>query len=164
MGRNTKLIIGEGFALTGGQFTNCLGCLRGSCIQIDDGATIKIGNYTGMSDVSLWARKGIEIGNYVTIGAGTIINDSNSHSLDYRERRKERSSKIDYSLLNLHRKKIIIENDVFIGANCIIGKGVKIGKRAIIAAGSVVSKDVPCDEIWGGNPAAFKRKIDYEHE
>ena len=51
---------------------------------------------------------------------------------------------------------IDVEDDVWIGAASVILSGVKIGRGAIIAAGSVVTKDVPSCEIWGGNPA---RKI-----
>jgi acetyltransferase-like isoleucine patch superfamily enzyme len=60
---------------------------------------------------------------------------------------------------NASSKPIIIEDDVFIGTNCIIGKGITIGARSVIAAGSVVVKNVPADEIWGGNPAKFIKKI-----
>lgn len=48
---------------------------------------------------------------------------------------------------------IIIEDDVFIGMNCLILKGVTIGARSIIAAGSVVTKSIPSDCIAAGNPA-----------
>ena len=48
---------------------------------------------------------------------------------------------------------------MFIGTSCIIGKGVTIGENSVIAAGSVVVKNVPSNEIWGGNPAKFIRKI-----
>ena len=50
-------------------------------------------------------------------------------------------------------KQTIVEDDVWIGYNSIIIGGVKIGKGSVIAAGSVVTKDVPPCEIWGGNPA-----------
>ena len=53
----------------------------------------------------------------------------------------------------------LMKDDVFIGANCYIGKGVIIGDRSIVAAGSVVVKSIPADEIWGGNPAKFIKKI-----
>ena len=53
-------------------------------------------------------------------------------------------------------KGIIINEDVWIGANAIILKGVEINKGAIIAAGSVVTNSIPSYEIWGGVPA---RKI-----
>lgn len=55
-------------------------------------------------------------------------------------------------------KKIIIQNDVWIGANCIITAGVKIGTGAVIAAGSVVTKDVEPNSIVGGVPAKLIRK------
>lgn len=50
----------------------------------------------------------------------------------------------------------VIEDDVWIGTRTVIMSGVKIGKGSIIAAGSIVTKDIPPCEIWGGNPA---RKI-----
>lgn len=50
-------------------------------------------------------------------------------------------------------KPIIIGNHVLIGTQCMILKGVTIGDRSIIAAGSVVTKDIPSDCIAGGNPA-----------
>lgn len=50
-------------------------------------------------------------------------------------------------------KQIIIEDDVWIGANCVITAGVTIGKHCVIAAGSVVTKSVPAFSVAGGNPA-----------
>lgn len=52
-------------------------------------------------------------------------------------------------------RPVIIEDDVWCGANVIILKGVTIGKGAIVAAGSVVTRDIPPCEVWGGNPARF---------
>lgn len=52
-------------------------------------------------------------------------------------------------------RQFCIGNDVWIGSRSLIMKGVTIGDGAIIAAGSVVTKDVPPYEIWGGNPAHF---------
>ena len=153
------LSIGDNFIITGGRFINTLGCRRGSCIQVSKNARLCIGSNCGMSDVSIKARKGITIGNYVVIGSETIINDSNAHPINYLERRKERNIK-DKTFANIIHDEIVIEDDVFIGARCIIGKGVRIGARSVIAAGSVVVKDVPADEIWGGNPAKFIKKID----
>lgn len=157
-----RLHLGNSSVITGGSFRNPLGCLRGSCIKIDRDAIVSIGNYTAASDVSIRAREKIIIGKYVTIGAETIINDSNSHCLDYRERRKEHSAGLDWQALPIKKAPIIIGDDVFIGARCIIGKGVTIGARSVIAAGSVVVKNIPEDEIWGGNPAVFIKKIIYE--
>ena len=54
---------------------------------------------------------------------------------------------------------VIIEDDVMIGANSVILEGVRIGKGAVVAAGSVVTKSIPSGEVWAGNPAKFLRKI-----
>jgi len=56
-------------------------------------------------------------------------------------------------------KEIIIDDDVLVGANTIILKGVHIGARSVIGAGSVVTKDIPEDSIVAGNPAKVIKKI-----
>ena len=58
---------------------------------------------------------------------------------------------------------IVVGNDVWIGRESVIMPGVKIGDGAIIAAYSVVSKDIPAYTVWGGNPAGFiKPRFDDE--
>ncbi|QFT08590.1 Putative acetyltransferase [Vibrio sp. THAF190c] len=57
---------------------------------------------------------------------------------------------------------IVIENDVWLGASCIILTGVTIGEGAIIAAGSVVTKSVEPYSIVGGNPAKLIKKRENE--
>lgn len=52
-------------------------------------------------------------------------------------------------------ENVKIENNVFIGAHTTILKGVTIGSNAIIGACSVITKDIPANEIWAGNPARF---------
>lgn len=116
-------------------------------------AMLTIGDNSGMNGVMIYCSKKVVIGNHVKIGGGTRISDSNHHSLDYKIRRTSEDSKQAKS------SPIIISDDVFIGANCYIGKGVTIGDRSIVAAGSVVVKSIPADEIWGGNPAKFIKKI-----
>ncbi len=150
--------IGDNVIIAGGYNINTLGVKRGCQIRTDNDAYLRIGKNSGLSDVSIWAQMGITIGDFVTIGAGTIINDSNNHCLNYIERRNEKGCK-HRKLLNISHKPIVIGNDVFIGAYSIIGKGVTIGERSIIAAGSVVTKDIPADEVWGGNPARFIKKL-----
>ena len=55
---------------------------------------------------------------------------------------------------------VVIEDNVFIGARCIINKGVRIGEKTMIAAGSVVVKDIPANCIAGGNPCKVIKYID----
>ena len=126
-----------------------------SQICVLQGASLKIGDNTGMSQVAITCAKRIVIGSNVKIGAGTLIFDTNFHSTDYRLRR----NRVDDSN-NSIKADVVIEDDCFIGARCIIGKGVHIGARSIIAAGSVVVKDIPRDCIAGGNPCRVIKQID----
>ncbi|MFV0217919.1 N-acetyltransferase [Empedobacter falsenii] len=60
---------------------------------------------------------------------------------------------------NFELKKTVIKKSASIGANATILAGISIGANTLIGAGSVVTKDVPDNEIWVGNPAKFLRKI-----
>lgn len=130
-------------------------CIDYGCSKISTmkDAVLKIGDYSGMSNTLLHCYEKITIGNHVNIGAGTMIFDTNFHSTNW-EKRKNRIEDI----ANAKTAPINIGDYVFIGARCIIGKGVTIGDKSIIAAGSVVTKDIPAGEIWGGNPAKFISK------
>lgn len=55
---------------------------------------------------------------------------------------------------------VVIKDGAFIGAHCIILKGVTIGENSIVGAGSVVTKSIPDGEIWAGNPVKFIRRVD----
>lgn len=149
-----KLVIGDCFSLTSSLMLNPLGRNIKSMIRVDSDAEVIIGNNVGMSCVSIWAKNKIIIGNNVKLGSGVIVMDSNIHSLDYKLRMSTRTD-----ALNAVSKRIIIGDHAFIGVNSIITKDVSIGKRSIVAAGSVVVKSIPNDEIWGGNPAKFISKI-----
>lgn len=121
--------------------------LRGS-IRVENGATLTIGDNVGISAASIWCKLSIQIGNNVNIGADTILLDTDGHSLDHLVRRNRQLDPCSDK-----RRPIVIEDDVLIGARCIILKGVTIGARSIIGAGSVVTKNIPPDTIAAGNPA-----------
>ena len=53
---------------------------------------------------------------------------------------------------------VTLEKDCFIGINTVICNSVTIGENSIVGAGSIVTKDIPANEIWAGNPARFIRK------
>lgn len=152
--KNSELLIGDNFSVASGLMINPLGRNLKSTIRLDENAHIIIGNNVGMSNVCLWSKKKIIIGNNVKLGSGVVIIDSDMHSLDFIQRRNYKTD-----ATNAKKNKVIIEDDVFIGLNSIITKGVKIGRQSIIAAGSVVIKSIPSCEIWGGNPARFIKKI-----
>ena len=81
------------------------------------------------------------------VGGNVRIYDHDYHSLDFELRRGRQDGD------HVRSRPVFIGDDVFIGVNAIILKGVTIGDRAIIGAGSVVAHSVPADEIWAGNPA-----------
>lgn len=115
---------------------------------------MNIGNNVGISSSCIWCSKSIAIGNNVKIGSGCIILDTDSHSLDFVNRR---DSSLDH--MNTNRQPIVIEDDALIGTHSIILKGVTIGARSIIGAGSVVTKDIPADCVAAGNPCRVIKMI-----
>ena len=143
------IAVGERFNMYSGIGQTSLGANRQSSLLCWQGGFIKIGNDVGISDSTLSASVGITIGDHVRIGSGCLLHDSNAHSLRA-EHRRWPEVKSDVVM-----QPIVIGNDVFIGARCIIQKGVTIGSGSIVAAGSVVACDIPANEIWGGNPARF---------
>jgi acetyltransferase-like isoleucine patch superfamily enzyme len=99
--------------------------------------------------------KSVSIGKNVRIAGGVQIYDNNSHPVDYLSRRDNGGV-----LTAKDVEGIIIEDDVWIGTSSIILKGVHIGLCSIVAAGSVVTKDVPPNVIVAGNPARVVKKLD----
>ena len=103
----------------------------------------------------------VNIGNNVNIGGDCLIIDSDAHPHDFIKRRREYAYTVDQETFfkEIPSAPITIDNDCWIGARCIILKGVHIGARSIIAAGSIVTKDIPSDCIAAGNPAKILKKI-----
>lgn len=120
-------------------------------IWVREGATLCIGNNAGLNGVLVYASNSVHIGDNVCVGGGTRIMDTDFHPLDYNARKN--------GIEGTYSAPIVIENDVFVGTECLILKGVTIGARSIVAAGSVVTKNIPSDEVWGGNPAHFIRSL-----
>ncbi len=138
--------------------------IRGKLEIFYDGGQIIIGDRCYIGDHSrIWAADKIKIGNDVLIAHNVNIFDNDTHPIDYIERRIDAENMIRKNARNYDRKEfkslrkspIEIGDDVWIGCNSIILKGVKIGDRAIVAAGSVVTKDVPPNCIVAGNPASI---------
>lgn len=156
-----SLTIGDNFTFSSGDGINPL-CrnLRGK-IFIDKDASIVIGNNVGISSACLWAKVRITIGDKVKIGGDCILMDTDAHNLDYQIRNGGETDEngISIDTLSANSSPIVIENDVLIGTRCIILKGVTIGARSIIAAGSVVTKSIPADCIAGGNLCKVIRYI-----
>lgn len=142
------LIIGDSCYISSGSNINPLCSKDNGFISVEKGALLTIGNKCAMSSPRIWAHQEITIGDYVMLGANVTIVDSDCHSMNHECRRK-----IAIDQHNKKNKAVHIEDDVFIGMNTMILKGVTIGARSVIGAGSVVTKSIPADCIAAGNPA-----------
>jgi acetyltransferase-like isoleucine patch superfamily enzyme len=99
----------------------------------------------------LCAAERITIGDNVVVGANTSIVDTDFHPLD-REKRRDQPS-------GGQTAPVVIGDDVFVGMNCLILKGVTIGDGSVVGAGSVVTRSVPQDVVVAGNPARIIREL-----
>lgn len=128
-----------------------LSCRCGGGIIVVNNAHLEIKKLYMNNNVTIFCSNRIEIGEEVIIGDNVLIRDTDSHQIYYEGHTQEVSS------------LIIIEDHVWIGVNCTILKGVRIGKGAVIAAGAVVTKDIPAGCLAGGVPAkVLKQNISWK--
>ena len=108
-------------------------------------AKIKIGNNVGISGATIYARKGISIGDNTLIGGNVKILDNDFHPIEIEYRNANDVDKIK-------SKEIVIGKNCFIGVNSIILKGTVLGEGCIVGAGSVVSGQFKPNSVIVGNP------------
>ena len=133
-GNNNKIFIGS----------NC--CLKNLTIDMkNDNSVIKIGDKTSIEEARITSFEPykIEIGKDCMFSANIVIMNTDVHKI----------YDIDTGLKTNEGKEISIGNHVWLGIRTIILKGVSIGDNAIVAAGSIVTKDVKANTIVSGNPA-----------
>ena len=115
-------------------------------------AFIKIGRDSLVGEYSvIRGQGGVTVGDRVYTSPGTQIIAVN-HVFDDPER--------PFVEQGITAQGIVIEDDVWLGSNCVITDGVRVGKGAVVAAGAVVTKDVPPHTIVAGVPAKVIREID----
>jgi acetyltransferase-like isoleucine patch superfamily enzyme len=137
--------------------------IRGELMIFGHGGRISIGEwcYVGVG-TRIWSAGSIEIGNRVLISHGVNIFDNLTHPLKAAERH-EQAKQIFTSGhprdISLDEKPVKICDDAWIGAGAMILRGVTVGKGGIVAAGAVVTSDVPPYTIVAGNPAVVVREL-----
>ena len=127
------------------------------------GGSITMGDNCSLSPYSrIVSAKKIVIGDRVLIAHNVNIIDNISHPLDARLRHEDfiNSYAIGMQQYDIKAQEVIIENDVWIGFNSTIMKGVTIGRGAIIGAGSVVTKDIRPWTVNAGNPLKCIRELE----
>lgn len=155
--------IGNNCTIMSGAGLNPLSRNIKTCIYVGKKATLKLGNDVGISSSTLWVKESVSIGNSVAIGADCIIMDTDAHNLDWKIRCSEETNEYGESvdMVTAASAPIVIEDNVLVGARCIILKGVTIGARSIIGSGSIVTKDIPSDCIAAGNTCKVIKSIVY---
>ena len=117
-----------------------LGAMPGGVLSIGDRTYINSG-------ASICAQKSVKIGARCAIGNQVLVMDTDFHSIE------------DHTQPGIARP-VVIEDDVWLSARVIVLKGVTIGRGAVVAAGAVVTKDVPPYTLVGGVPAKFIRSME----
>ncbi len=142
---NGRIKIGNNCTFRSNSTSNLIG-INHKCIisTLKVGAQIIIGDGCGFSGTVIGSEKRVILGNHVRCGANTIISDSDYHSDDPRSGPP---------------KEVVIEDNVWLGVNTVVLKGVTIGKNSLIGANSVVTKNIPENVIAAGNPCKVIRII-----
>ena len=145
--------IGKNLRLNTG-FYKPLGRPQKCLFTIGKNATLTIGDNVGICGTAIVCHKNIIIEDNVFVGGNCVIYDTDFHDLNYKLRTSQPEN-----LTFVKRKEVIIKRNAFIGSHTTILKGVIIGEGAVIGACSVVSRNIPDFEIWGGNPIQFLSKV-----
>jgi acetyltransferase-like isoleucine patch superfamily enzyme len=157
-----------GFRLAGVEIAQGWSCYGLPILQVHRQSRLKIGanasfrssvysNPLGVNHACLlctWSivcAEKITIGNRVFMGANSTITDTDFHPIEAATRNERPADGAT--------APITIGDDVFIGMNCLILKGVSIGSGVVIGAGSVVTKDIPAGVVAAGNPAKVIREL-----
>lgn len=144
----STISIGKGCRFMSKSWGNLIG-LNHQCIlaTTEKDARIVIGNNCSFSGVSVRCYKEIILGNNVRCGANVLIMDGDGHLDDPRSGKS---------------KPVHIGDNVWLGTDVKVMKGVTIGANSLIGAGSIVTKDIPANVIAVGSPCRVIRSIDEE--
>ncbi len=157
--RHNKVIVGE----------DCL--IAANVIFEGTGGEVLIGNRVYIGSSKIFCRNRVVFEDNILVSWGVTFYDHNSHSLDYLDRRRDITNVLagyknengDYlnnkDWSSVKSAQIIIKSDSWIGMDAMILKGVTVGEGAIVAARSVVSKDVPPFTVVAGNPAKIVKYL-----
>ncbi|CEJ74648.1 galactoside O-acetyltransferase [[Clostridium] sordellii] len=145
--KRSKLNIGENCTIRSSFLSNLVGLSQRTIIVTrTEEANINIGNNVGISGATIYARKGITIGDNTLVGGNTKILDNDFHPIEVEARNRDDKYAI-------RSKEVTIGKNCFIGCNSLILKGTKIGEGCVVGAGSVVSGEFSSNVVIAGNPA-----------
>lgn len=145
------LIVGDNVRIISGS-QNYVGGNRRTSIWVGRDSNMKIEDKCAISNATFVCLKKIEILKGTFIGGGCEIYDTDFHAISPDDRAEDR---------HLPVGTITIGPNAFIGGFSTILKDVSIGEGAVVGANSLVTKNIPPYEIWGGVPARFIKKVSH---
>ena len=159
--KGATLKIGDGVTVKSSFLSNLVGLYsRTIIVTRSPEAVIEIGNNVGISGATIYARKGIFIGDNTCIGGNCKILDNDFHPIEAETRNSLlRDSKGGDSDL-VPSKEIRIGKNCFLGCNSIILKGTVLGDGCVVGAGAVVSGRFEDNSVIAGNPAKVIKKLE----
>jgi acetyltransferase-like isoleucine patch superfamily enzyme len=150
-GDSSKIVVGSHSRVLGDLFT------------FAHGGEIRIGQWCYIGEASrIWSAASIELGNRVLVSHSVNIFDSLTHPIQAAARHAQVKCIFEEGHprnLSLDESPVRIGDDAWIGAGAMVLRGVTVGEGGIIAAGAVVTKDVPPYTIVAGNPAVVVREL-----
>jgi acetyltransferase-like isoleucine patch superfamily enzyme len=140
-------------------------CYAGCSFALGKNGTCSIGDFTLVNGALIMAEERIEIGSHCLISWNVGIADSDFHPIEPAQRLIDAQALAPFFKGRPPRPKlrtipVIIADNVWIGMNATILKGVTIGENSVVAAGAVVTKSVPPNVVVAGNPAVVIKRFD----
>ncbi|MEO5721854.1 MAG: acyltransferase [Chthoniobacterales bacterium] len=139
-------------------------CYAGCSFAIGLKGSCSIGDFTLVNGALIMAEERITIGSHCLISWNVGLADSDFHPLEAAQRRLDAQALAPYFKDRpprpaLRTAPVVICDNVWIGMNAVVLKGVTIGENSVIAAGAIVSKNVPANVVVAGNPGVIVREL-----
>lgn len=150
--KGSEISLGDEVVCVSSFLANLMGLYQRSVILARAGGKIVLEDDVRMSAVTIYSRSSIHIGKHTSIGGNTKIFDHDFHPIDPQERLEHPNS-------GMKCKPVEIGENVFIGCNCIILKGTKLGNNCVVGAGAVVAGEFEDNSVIAGNPARVIKKL-----
>lgn len=174
-----NVVFGEGFYCESAQvfrhlksktpgavvFGNHVSVYGGCSFSVGVKGRCSIGDFTLLNGALVMAEELIQIGSHCLVSWNVGIADSDFHPLAPAQRIIDAHALAPFFKDRPPRPEIrtapvIISDNVWIGMNAVILKGVTIGENSVVAAGAVVTKSVPANVVVAGNPAVITKQLD----
>lgn len=161
--KGATITIGNNCVIKSSFLSNLVGLYsRTIIVTRRSGARIVIGNNVGISGATIYARKGITIGDNTAIGGNAKILDNDFHPIEWEKRNEDIASGKAGESEKIPSKEIVIGKNCFIGCNSILLKGTILGDGCVVGAGAVVSGVFDDGCVIAGNPAKVIRRLGNE--